>query len=73
MMTDPKFIDVDGIQTRYFDRGSDEVLLLAHDSHMGTLDACESVIDWEFNFDVLSQRKRHSIGLSREISRSRRC
>jgi 2-hydroxy-6-oxonona-2,4-dienedioate hydrolase len=55
MMTDPKFIDVDGIRTRYFDKGSGEVLLLVHGSHMGTPDACESAIDWEFNFDVLAQ------------------
>jgi 2-hydroxy-6-oxonona-2,4-dienedioate hydrolase len=57
-MTDPKFIDVDGIRTRYFDKGSGEVLLLVHGSHMGTPDACESAIDWEFNFDVLAERFR---------------
>ncbi len=55
MMTDPKFIAVDGIKTRYFDSGSGEVLLLVHGSHMGTPDACESALDWEFNFDVLAR------------------
>ena len=58
MMTEPKFVDVDGIRTRYFDKGSGEVLLLVHGSHMGTPDACESAIDWEFNFDVLAERFR---------------
>ena len=39
-MIDPKFIDVAGIRTRYFDKGSGETLLLVHGSHMGTPDAC---------------------------------
>ena len=58
MMTDPRFIDVDGIRTRYFDKGSGEVLLLVHGSHFGTPDACESALDWEFNFDALAQSFR---------------
>ena len=58
MMTDPKFIDVDGIRTRYFDKGSGEILLLVHGSHMGTPDVCECALDWEFNFDVLAARDR---------------
>ncbi|MBI2367089.1 MAG: alpha/beta fold hydrolase, partial [Deltaproteobacteria bacterium] len=58
MMTDPKFIDVDGIRTRYFDQGSGEVLLLVHGSHFGTPDACESALDWEFNFDPLARSFR---------------
>jgi len=35
MMIDPKFIDVDGIKTRYFDKGRGEVLLLAQLSQLG--------------------------------------
>jgi 2-hydroxy-6-oxo-6-(2'-carboxyphenyl)-hexa-2,4-dienoate hydrolase len=58
MMTEPKFVDVDGVKTRYFDHGSGEVLLLVHGSHMGTPDACESALDWEFNFDALARRYR---------------
>jgi 2-hydroxy-6-oxo-6-(2'-carboxyphenyl)-hexa-2,4-dienoate hydrolase len=57
-MDNPKFIDVDGVRTRYYDQGSGEVLLLVHGSHMGTPDACESALDWEYNFDVLAQRFR---------------
>ena len=58
MMTDAKFIDVDRIKTRYFDKGSGEVLFLVHGSHMGTPDVCESALDWEFNFDALAERYR---------------
>src|SRR4030095_1890601 len=58
MMTEPKFVDVEGVKTRYFDRGSGHVILLVHGSHMGTPDACESALDWEFNFDVLARRYR---------------
>jgi 2-hydroxy-6-oxo-6-(2'-carboxyphenyl)-hexa-2,4-dienoate hydrolase len=58
MLTNPKFIDVDGIRTRYFDKGNGEVLLLVHGSHFGTPDACESALDWEFNFDALAERYR---------------
>ena len=58
MLTNPKFIDVDGIRTRYFDKGDGEVLLLVHGSHFGTPDACESALDWEFNFDALAERYR---------------
>ena len=54
-MTGEKFIDVNGIRTRYLDKGQGEVLLLVHGSHMGTPDACESAMDWEFNFDVLAR------------------
>ena len=42
MMMQAKFIDVDGIRSRYLDKGDGEVLLLVHGSHMGTPDACES-------------------------------
>ena len=43
MMTDPKFVDVDGIRTRYFDKGRGEVLLLVHGSHMGA--GCVRLLD----------------------------
>ena len=64
MMTDPRFIDVDGIRTRYFDKGSGEVLLLVHGSHFGTPDACESALDWEFNFDTFA-RSFHVIAMDK--------
>jgi pimeloyl-ACP methyl ester carboxylesterase len=58
MNGEAKFIDVNGIRTRYFDRGSGPVVLLVHGSHMGTPDACESALDWEFNFAPLAERYR---------------
>lgn len=58
MITEARFVDVGGIKTRYFDKGSGEVLFLVHGSHMGTPDACESALDWEFNFDALAARYR---------------
>ena len=64
MMTEPKFIDVDGIRTRYFDKGSGEVLLLVHGSHFGTPDACESALDWEFNFEAFA-RSFHVIAMDK--------
>lgn len=55
MMTGAKFIDVDGVKTRYFDKGSGAVLLLVHGSHFGTTDACDSAVDWELNFEGLAR------------------
>jgi len=54
-MTGERFVDVGGIRTRYFDKGSGEVLVLVHGSHLGTNDACESALDWELNFDRLAE------------------
>jgi pimeloyl-ACP methyl ester carboxylesterase len=54
-MTGERFVDVDGIRTRYFDKGSGAVLVLFHGSHLGTNDACESALDWELNFDRLAE------------------
>ncbi|MFQ5853795.1 MAG: alpha/beta fold hydrolase [Candidatus Binatia bacterium] len=55
MMTGERFIDVNGIRTRYFEKGRGEVLVLFHGSHFGTTDACDSAVDWELNFDNLAQ------------------
>ncbi len=55
MMTGERFIDVNGTRTRYFEKGSGEVLVLFHGSHFGTTDACDSAIDWELNFDSLAR------------------
>ena len=54
-MTGERFVDVDGVRTRYFDKGSGEVLVLFHGSHLGTNDACESALDWELNFDRVAE------------------
>jgi pimeloyl-ACP methyl ester carboxylesterase len=55
IMRGERFVDVDGIRTRYFDKGSGEILVLFHGSHLGTNDACESALDWELNYDSLAE------------------
>lgn len=55
MMTGERFVDVDGIRTRYFEKGDGAVLVLVHGGNVGTNDACESALDWELNFNRLSQ------------------
>src|SRR3990172_7377903 len=55
MMTGAQFINVDGIRTRYFEKGSGETLVFFHGSHFGTTDACDSAIDWELNFNRLAR------------------
>jgi 2-hydroxy-6-oxonona-2,4-dienedioate hydrolase len=55
MMTGAKFIDIDGVNTRYFEKGSGESVVLFHGSHFGTMDSCNSAIDWELNFDSLAE------------------
>lgn len=57
-MTDARFIDVDGVRTRYFEKGEGEPLVLWHGSHFGTEDACDSALDWEPNFDGLAESFR---------------
>jgi pimeloyl-ACP methyl ester carboxylesterase len=54
-MTGERFVDVDGVRTRFFDKGDGEVLVLVHGSHVGTNDACESALDWELNFNRLAE------------------
>ena len=36
-MTGEKYIDVDGIKTRYFEKGSGPLLVLFHGGHFGGL------------------------------------
>jgi pimeloyl-ACP methyl ester carboxylesterase len=49
-----KFIDVDGISTRYFERGSatGEPMVLVHGDNPGNRG---SAVDWEFNADGLAE------------------
>ena len=50
-----KFVDVDGIRTRYFESGSGPVLVLFHGGHFGSHDAADCAEDWSLNFDGLAQ------------------
>jgi len=54
-MTNEKFIDVDGIRTRYYEAGSGPALVLFHGGHFGSHDAADCADDWSLNFDQLAK------------------
>lgn len=56
-LTDPRYVDVDGIRTRYFEKGEGEPMVLVHGGHMGTF-AADLADDWDLNFDALSRHYR---------------
>ena len=56
-LTDPKYVDVDGIRTRYFEKGEGEPMVLVHGGHMGTF-AADLADDWDLNFDALARHYR---------------
>jgi pimeloyl-ACP methyl ester carboxylesterase len=51
-LNDPKYVDVKGIKTRYFEAGEGEPLVLVHGGSFGSHSNAE---DWEMNFDTLSR------------------
>lgn len=53
--SDEKFVDVDGIRTRYFEKGSGETIVLFHGGNFGSHDAADCCLDWGLNFDGLAQ------------------
>ncbi|MEA3026755.1 MAG: 2-hydroxy-6-oxonona-2,4-dienedioate hydrolase [Alphaproteobacteria bacterium] len=55
---DAKWIDVDGIKTRYIDQGQGAPIVLVHGGAMGDLNAASSLDDWRLNIDGLSQSHR---------------
>ncbi len=50
-----KFIDVDGVRTRYFERGSGETVVLVHGGAFGSTTGACSADDWDLNFDGLAR------------------
>ena len=52
---DEKFVDVDGIRTRYFEKGSGENVVLIHGGVFGSNDAADCSVDWALNFDALAR------------------
>src|ERR1044072_3771925 len=54
-MTGEKFIDVDGVRTRYFEKGAGPNVVLFHGGHFGSHDAPECADDWSLNSDVLAE------------------
>lgn len=57
-MTGEKFVDVNGIRTRYFDKGSGELLVLIHGGQIGSAEACCDASTWDLNFDYLARSFR---------------
>ena len=52
---DEKYVDVDGIRTRYFEKGSGETVVLFHGGNFGSNEAADGSPDWGLNFDGLAQ------------------
>ncbi len=52
-MQSPKFVDVNGIKTRYFEGGNGETLVLIHGGHFGSY---YNAYHWSRNFDDLCSR-----------------
>ena len=53
-MTNPKWVDVDGINTRYFEAGEGETVVLFYGGNFGSKDGSNCAIAWELNFDGLA-------------------
>jgi 2-hydroxy-6-oxonona-2,4-dienedioate hydrolase len=54
-MTGEKYIEVDGIRTRYFEAGTGPAVVLFHGGHFGSHDAADCAEDWSLNFDGLAE------------------
>ncbi len=53
-----KFIDVDGINTRYFDQGKGETVVLFHGGNFGSPHGADCAADWNLNFEGLAKECR---------------
>jgi pimeloyl-ACP methyl ester carboxylesterase len=53
-----KWIDVEGIRTRYFDCGQGEPIVLVHGGSMGDPNAASALDDWALNVEDLSRCHR---------------
>ena len=53
-----KFVDVDGINTRYFDKGEGELVVLFHGGNFGSHHGADCAADWNLNFEGLAQECR---------------
>ncbi len=57
-LSQAKFVDVDGIGTRYFDKGSGETVVLFHGGNFGSHHGADCAADWNLNFDGLAGKCR---------------
>lgn len=54
-MTGEKFVNVEGVNTRYFEQGKGPVVVLFHGGHFGSHDCADCAEDWSLNFTGLAQ------------------
>ena len=54
-LTQAKFVDVDGIKTRYVEKGSGPCVVLFHGGNFGSADGADCAADWNLNFDGLAE------------------
>ena len=52
-MKNPKFVDVEGVRTRYFEEGQGEPLVLFHGGHFGANDNVDLANNWDLNWPYL--------------------
>ena len=57
-LSQEKFVFVDGIRTRYFDKGVGRVIVLFHGGNFGSPHAADCAADWNLNFDGLAEKCR---------------
>ena len=53
-----KFVEVDGISTRYFEKGKGETIVLFHGGNFGSHHGADCAADWNLNFDGLAEECR---------------
>ena len=70
-MQEEKFVDVDGIRTRYFEAGNGEHLLLLHGGNFGDNDNVDCALNWALNWEGFA-RAFHVIALDRDGPTTRR-
>ena len=52
----PKHVDVDGIDTRYYEAGQGEPIVFIYGGNFGSADSASSAPVWSLNFLPLSER-----------------
>ncbi|MFQ5932681.1 MAG: alpha/beta fold hydrolase, partial [Nitrospiraceae bacterium] len=53
-MAEEKYVEVEGVRTRYFEKGQGETLVLFHGGNFGSHDAAHCAADWHLNFSGLA-------------------
>lgn len=57
-MPDPRTIDVGGIETRYYERGSGTPIVFIYGGNFGTAESASSAFTWNLNIGPLAERFR---------------